>query len=99
MRARIYDSAVVLWLSRDDTRQWAERPGSRWPCSYLSGKRVMCSFDASGLVDITINGRYGDCPSSEFNAITSDYLRERLPENHPAWFVAVGQFQEGASHA
>jgi hypothetical protein len=31
-------------------------------------------------------------PADEFNAITSDFLRDALPPDHPAWFATVGQF-------
>jgi len=92
MRTKIGPSSVKLWLSAFDTESWADRPGSRWPCSQLSGRRVFAEFDSNGLVDLSIDGKTRDVDSSELNAITSDYLRDVLPENHVAWFVAVGQF-------
>ena len=64
-----------LWLSKKDTYQWASRPGSTWPCSHLSGKRLYAEFSDGDLVDFQVNGHYDDCPADEFNAITSDFLR------------------------
>lgn len=93
MRTHINESHVTLWLSANDTYNWAHRSGSSWPCSQLSGRRLMAQFDSNGLCDITIDGRNRDCDATEFNAITSDYLATRLPADHPAWFVTVGQFK------
>lgn len=93
MHLIIDDNSVQLWLSARETSEWANRPGARWPCSQLSGKRLRAAFDRNGLVDVAINGRDGDCDASEFNAITSDYLAHRLPKTHPAYFVTVGQFR------
>jgi len=93
MRIQITDSSVKLWVSHAETYDWARRPGATWPNSYLAGQRFFAEFDANGLVDLTVNGKYGvDAPADEFNAITSDFLRGQLPEDHPAYFVAVGQF-------
>ncbi len=90
MKYRIEPTCVKLWLSARDTRAWA----AKWPCSFLAGRRVVAEFHAGGLVDLVINGDRGpqDAPGDEFNAITSDFLRPILPQDHPAWFVAVGQF-------
>jgi hypothetical protein len=79
---------VTLYVSARETTDWAKR----WPCSQLRGKRLMAQFDSGGLIDVTIDGRYGDCDAVEFNAITSDFLRDRLATDHPAYFAAVGQF-------
>jgi hypothetical protein len=66
-----------IWLSANDTYNWAHKPGSSWPCSKLSGHRVFAEFASNGdLFDIAIDGKYGkDCPSSEFNAIMDDFLK------------------------
>ena len=47
------------------------------------GKRLFVEFDRGGLVDLAINGRMGDCPADELNAIVSDHLRGKLPAGHP----------------
>lgn len=95
MRVQIDENMVRLWLSANDTFYWARRPGQAWPCSEISGRRLFAEFDWNGLLDLTVDGRHGvDIPASEFNAITSDFLSDKLPREHPAWYVAVGQFQD-----
>jgi len=83
MRTQVFDTAVKLWLSANDTYCWAHQPGERWPCSELSGKRLFVEYDWGGLVDLAINGRIGDCSNHELTAIVSDHLRGRLPIDHP----------------
>jgi hypothetical protein len=83
MRTQIFDSGAKLWLSANDTYCWAHRPGACWPCSELSGNRLFVEYDRGGLVDLTINGRIGDCPAHELTAIVSDHLRGKLPVGHP----------------
>lgn len=94
MRILINPTTVHLWLSAEDTRKWANRVGSAWPCSQLSGHRLHAEFDTNGLCDLSIDGKTGgDCDANEFNAVTSDYLRAKLPADHPVYFISVGQFQ------
>lgn len=92
MKLVITDSCVKLWISARETNAWAHRPGALWHCSTLSGQRLFAEFDRNGLVDLAINGRSTDCDVHELNAITSDFLREKLPQNHSLYFVTVGQF-------
>jgi hypothetical protein len=80
---------TVLILTSDDTRAWASRPGAAWPCSTLSGRRVMARFDDCGdLVDLLIDGDYqredDDVDGHEFTAMSSDFLREQYGPDHPA---------------
>ena len=93
-RIKIHDNGVQVWLSANDTYAWAHRSGSAWPCSELSDHRVFAEFDDNGLLDMTIDGKTRDCDATEFNAITSDFISETLPKDHPVYFVTVGQFQE-----
>ena len=66
MRKRIDDNGFTLWLSKNDTYDWAHRSGAAWPCSELSGKRCVIEFDDNGLCDFTVNGRDGaDVPGDE----------------------------------
>ena len=75
MRVKKSDHATQLWLSANDTYNWAHKSGAAWPCSVLSGHRLYAEFDADNdLIDIAIDGKSKDCPADEFNAITSDYL-------------------------
>lgn len=94
MRILIHESSVKLWLSARDTYEWAHRSGSSWPCSQLSDHRLFVEFDRNGLVDLSVdNGNSGCSDANELNAITSDFLAQKLPKAHPCYFVAVGQFQ------
>jgi len=65
-----------LWLSANDTYNWAHKSGASWPCSALSGHRLYAEFDKdNNLIDMTIDGKCKDCPADEFRAITSDFLK------------------------
>ena len=94
MRVKDYGDSVLIWLSANDTYEWAHKSGAAWPCSQLSGKRMFAAFDTNGLYELTVNGKWPhDIQSDELNAITSDYLSDKLPSDHPVHFVTVGQFQ------
>ena len=97
MRIRDDGTSVALWASALDTEDWATKPGAEWPCSTLRGRRFFAAFDTNGLCELTVDGDPGDdCAdfdAHEFNAITSDLLADRLPEDHPCYFVTVGQFR------
>lgn len=86
MRALHGDFGTKIWISANETYEWAHRVGAAWPCSTLSGKRLFVEFDKSGnLTDIAVNGRDADdCDAHELNALTSDFLRERFGPEHPA---------------
>lgn len=89
-------SAITVWLSATDTSEWARQ----WPCSELSGRRIRADFDENGLLDYTIDGRSRTgarmwTPEDEFNAVIADSLNGKLPEDHPCYFVVVGQFIGG----
>lgn len=98
MWIKISDNNVKLWLSARETRRWANGESLRrtiWPCSELSGRRLYAEFDAHGLVDFRINGRLANIGAgAEFNAITSDFLRPKLPKDHACYSVTVGQFEK-----
>jgi hypothetical protein len=83
VRILITENGVQLWLSANDTYNWATRPRDSWPCSKLTGKRLFAEFDKGGLIDLAINGRLGDCPAHELTAIVSDHMRGKLPVGHP----------------
>ena len=44
MRTQITDSGVKLWLSANDTYNWATRPRDTWPCSKLAGNRLFAEL-------------------------------------------------------
>ncbi len=94
MRTHITPEQITLWLSKRDTYAWARKYDAAWPGSTIAGKSLMAVFDDNGLVYIAINGMAdGEVDGGEFNAITSDFLRAELPEDHCLHFVTVGQFQ------
>ena len=68
-----------IWLSKNDTYNWAHRDGANWPCSFLSGRRVFVEFDGQNgdLVDLLIDNGSGDqdCPSDELDAILNDHWK------------------------
>ena len=98
MRVLDNGSSVVLWASANDTYDWATKPYAAWPGSELSGKRFCASFDTNGLCELTVDGKYlTDVSGDELSAICSDLLGESLAKDHPCWFVAVGQFRNGAT--
>ena len=75
MRIVKLNQITTLWLSANDTYDWAHRPGNSWPCSVLSGHRLRAEFDEEqNLMDLTIDGRSKDCSADEFNAIVSDFM-------------------------
>ncbi len=110
MRTRIDENAVTIWLSAQETGDWARRPGAAWPYSHLADRRLMASYDTNGLCDLTVNGigfagtfldrhYYSidtprDLSAAELNACVADHLRDVLPAEHPCYHVAVGQFEE-----
>ena len=94
MRLKDNGDSLTIWLSARDTYEWAHRPGAAWPCSTLADKRVCASFDAHGLVESTVNGRWdNECDGHEFNAVIADHAKTRLPKDHPCYFVVVEQFE------
>lgn len=84
MRVEATEYGTNLWMSASDTYAWAD---GKWPCSFLAGRRLFAAFDTRGdLVEMEIDDGRGDqdCPADEFNAITSDVLREKIGPEHPA---------------
>ena len=86
MRAKRDEYGTKLWISADETYEWANRDGARWPVSTLSGYRLFVEFDRHGdLIDLAVDGRSdADCDANELNALTSDLLRARFGSEHPA---------------
>lgn len=96
MRLQDNGTSIAVWISANDTREWANRPSDMWPCSTLAGKRLFAAFDSNGLYDVRVDGDWDDYPDEvdghEFNAIVCDMLRDRLSPEHPCYYVCVGQF-------
>jgi hypothetical protein len=91
MRVSINPSSVKIWLSANDTYNWAHKSGASWPGSQLSGCRLFAEFDSNGLLDLAIDGRSDtDCDGNELSAICADHLARKLPREHPAYNGSVG---------
>jgi hypothetical protein len=83
------DGSTKVWLSSKDTREWARRPSSYWPCSTLADRRAFAEYDSHGdLIDYAVDGETGEhvCDGVEFNAIMSDFLFGKFGADHPAIF-------------
>lgn len=78
MKTEKRGNVIKLWLSAEDTYAWAHRPGDIWPCSSLAGKTLFAEFEDGDLVDYAVDGIHGEdwVPVDEFNAITSDFIKE-----------------------
>ena len=86
MRIRKDKNGYVLWLPARDTYDWAHRPDASWPCSTLSGNRVMVVVDSNGLCDLTSNGHGADdIDGHELEAIVADHLPADLRRLWPVW--------------
>ncbi len=92
----IREDKVSILLDGDDTRAWAtgQLDNGAWPCSVLSGEEFCATFDSNGLLDFASTCEEDDVPGDELSAICADFLKGHLPETHPAYAVAVGQFQD-----
>ena len=89
MRHNSSKFGYTLWLSAEDTRAWACKPGAAWPGSTLSGKRIVVEVDRNGLVGLTVNGRTPTDPDigsgGELEAIVSDSLPGECLVFWPVW--------------
>ena len=75
MKLQRTDQGVKLWLSANDTYNWAHKAGASWPCSFLSDKRLFVEYDSNGdLVDLAVNGKNADFDSNELSAIVADHV-------------------------
>ncbi len=94
MRAKQTEHGTTVWLSANDTYDWAHKPGAAWTCSTLSNKRLVVVFEANGdLVDLSVNGQTTNhrgynadagIDGHEFTACLSDHLRDKFGPDHPA---------------
>lgn len=84
----IYQEAVIIEIAAEDTATWARRG---WPDAALAGHAITARCDSGGLYDYEV-GKGLSAPSDELNALTTELLHELLPREHPAYYVAAGQF-------
>lgn len=87
MRIQKNDDGYVMWLSANDTYNWAHKAGAGWPCSTLSDKRCVVTVDSNGLCDFNVNGRddNDNIDGTELDAIVSDHLPNDLRQFWPVW--------------
>jgi len=79
MRMKFDGKMLKVWASADDTQQWAQRPGAKWPCSTLSGYRFFAEFDNGDLVDLSVEGGKDiEFDAHEFNAFLSDCVWSKI---------------------
>ena len=85
MRIRGDDNGYTLWLSAHDTSEWANRAGFRGWVNRFRGVRVKVTVDSNGISEVTINGREGDVPNDELEAIVGDHLPAQFRRLWPIW--------------
>ena len=84
-------TGYTLWLSKKQTELWANKPGAVWPCSQLSGHRIMVEVDQVGLCDYIYDGKtaicsiYQDEIGNELRAIVADYIPDDCRHLWPVW--------------
>lgn len=78
--------AYTMWLSAQDTYDWAHKAGAEWPCSVLSDRRLVVRVDSNGLYDLRVDGcRVEDVDPHELEAIVTDHLPAECRHLWPAW--------------
>ena len=93
-RVIVGQSSVSLWVSRRETRAWARKEGEAWPCSVTADNSLHVEYDSNGSTEKRLNSgkKKRDIPTHELNAIAFDFLKGRVPIDHPCWYVIIGQF-------
>jgi hypothetical protein len=95
LNIKINQNTVVLEVTKNETVNWATE--KNWICSKIAGHDLKAVFDQNGVYELAIDGNVigGDelhIDEQEFNSFACDHLHDRIPLNHPCYFVAVGQF-------
>jgi hypothetical protein len=82
VRVEKHGRYVKLWLSANDTYNWAHKAGASWPGSQLAGKRLFAEFQDGDLVSYTADGKTVDnMDLDEFDAITEDFLNKEAEKS------------------
>ena len=84
-------TGYVLWLSANDTYNWAHKPSASWPCSQTSSNRLVIVCDDNGLCDISMNGKDtpDDLSGDEVSALVADHLPADCRHLWPCWEPTV----------
>ena len=85
MRIKKHDDGYSIWLSANDTYNWANKSDRSWPCSVLADNRFFASVDKNGLCDFTLNGKMACVDDNELVACITDHLPDDLKRYWPCW--------------
>lgn len=92
----VLEHTLHVDASGSELYAWANRPGNAWPCSELADSDGFgVSFDDNGVYEYRNETDHlrDNLGADEMNAWTSDaILAAKVPTDHPAYFVACGQF-------
>lgn len=85
MKLVVKDNSFRLWLTADETYNWANKPNGVWPCSTISEHDLYVEYDEHGLLDYYFDNqnRGYQFDDNEFSAIITDHVVEHLEPNHP----------------
>jgi hypothetical protein len=80
-------TGYTMYLSAQDTCNWATCPGKRWPCSRLAGHHTVVQVDRNGLFDFSVTGSQSNGPieNNELEACVADHLPADLRRFWPTW--------------
>lgn len=94
MRTLITADRLTVWFSRRDIAAWLGGPARAHDRSVLEGRRVVVSFSSHGMEGLEVDGREPrvSIPENELSALVVDHLRDQVPQDHPVFFAAIGQF-------
>ena len=82
MRIKATTGGYKLWLSRQDTSNFARQ----WRCSTLGGEAVFIEVDKNGLCDARVTTvKSDDINGYELEAIVADMLPPAYREYWPVW--------------
>jgi len=87
MRVTKCENGYCMWVSANDTYNWAHKVRANWPCSQLSGHKFFVAVDANGLYDFILDGRMVilAIDNTELMACVEYYLPTELKKYWPCW--------------
>jgi hypothetical protein len=76
MRIKTGGRTIVVQATRQETYDWANRPGKSWPCSSLASHSLYVMFEDGNLVEFSCDGGKYDrfVDMREFNAFIEDAM-------------------------
>ena len=88
MKFHLEEGYLDLLLSEGEIYLWVNKSGAEWPCSDLLGSSLFVEYDSNGICEVT-NSKV---TSDELNACVADHLENCIPNNHPMYYIVIGQF-------